>query len=137
MAGPARGAAAHGVAARDDLELLERLARALGDAGERRVGDVGRHLRLLVQALLEAVQQRAAARQQDAGGEDVGGELGRRAVERVAHRVDDRLDRLGERLARLLGRHRHRLGQAGHELAAAQLGGQLRPDAARRRRSRA
>ena len=39
----------------------------------------------------------------DASIDDVGRELGRRALEREAHHVDDRDDRFGERLAHLVG----------------------------------
>src|SRR5690606_7732900 len=47
----------------DRLELLERPARADRDARERRLGQVGGHLRLVAEALVEALQQRAAARE--------------------------------------------------------------------------
>ena len=39
----------------EDLELLERAARAHGDAGERALGEVHRHLRLVPEPLVEAL----------------------------------------------------------------------------------
>ena len=47
----------------DRLELLERLRpTADRDAGQRRLGAVRGHLRLLAQALVEALQQRSRRR---------------------------------------------------------------------------
>ena len=48
------------------VDLLERVARAQHHAGERVVGQRDRHVGLVLEALREAPQQRAAARQQDA-----------------------------------------------------------------------
>src|SRR5438874_7976747 len=44
------------VGAVDGLELLQRASRADRHAGQRRLGQVRRHLRLLAQPLVEAVQ---------------------------------------------------------------------------------
>ena len=57
--------------AAERLELLERAARADGDAGERRLGEVGGYLRLVAQPLLEPAQQGASAGEQDAALDDV------------------------------------------------------------------
>ena len=73
------------------------------DAGERALGEVDRHLRLVAQPLVEAGEERAAAGEHDAAVHDVRGELGRRLVERRLDRVDDLRDRLVERAADLLG----------------------------------
>src|SRR3954468_1076082 len=66
------------VRAVDRLELLQAPAGTDGDAGERALGQVDRHLRLVAQALVEAVEQRTAAGEHDAAVHDVGRELGRR-----------------------------------------------------------
>ena len=92
------------------------------DAGQRRLGQVRGHLGLLPQALVEALQQRAAAGEHDAAVHDVGRELGRRAVERLLDRVDDLRQRLLERLADLLAGEHHGLGQARDHVAPADLG---------------
>src|SRR5690242_16138394 len=72
----------------DRLELLEAAAGADRDAGQRRLGQVHRHVRLVAEPLVEAVQQRAAAGEDDAAVHDVRGELGRRLVERRLDRLD-------------------------------------------------
>src|SRR5215218_902347 len=114
--------AAVAVRAVDRLELLERSAGADGHARERRFGAVRRHLGLVAQALVQALQQRAAAGEHDPAVHDVGGQLGRPAVERLLDRVDDLHERLLERGAHLLGGEHDGLGQAGDEVAAADLG---------------
>src|SRR5437763_4767734 len=106
----------------DRLELLERPARADGDARERRLGEVRRHLRLVAEPLVEALEQGAATGHHDPAIHDVRGELGRRTVERLLDRVDDRLQGLLERVANLLAREHDRLRQPRHEVAAADLG---------------
>src|SRR5918997_4047070 len=89
------------VGAVDRLELLEAAAGADRHAGERRLGEVSRHLGLVAQALVEPLQQRAAAGEHDAAVHDVRRQLGRSAVERLLDRVDDLRQRLLERLADL------------------------------------
>src|SRR4051812_12581371 len=74
------------------------------------------------QALVEALEEGAAAREHDAAAHDVRGELGRRAVEGLLDRVDDLLGRLLERPADLLGRQHDGLRQAGDHVATADLG---------------
>src|SRR5581483_4062180 len=86
---PAVGVAAHPV---DDLELLERATRAHRDAGERRLGEVGGHLALVAEPLVEALKERAPAGQRDSAVHDVPGQLRRRAVERLLDRADDLAD---------------------------------------------
>src|SRR5450756_179171 len=61
----------------EDLELLEVLARTYGHAGERRLRQMHRHLRLVAQALRQTLEQRPAAGQHDAAVHDVTGELRR------------------------------------------------------------
>ena len=57
---------------------------------------------LLAQEHVEVLEQRAAAGEHDALVDDVGGELGRRLLEREEHGLDDGVDRLAERLADLV-----------------------------------
>src|SRR6267143_4831740 len=85
------------------LHLLERLARAAHDAGERVVGDDHRQARLLHQQPAEVAQQRAAAGEHHALFRDVGTELGRRLLERGFDGRDDLVERLGQRLENLVG----------------------------------
>src|SRR5438067_13732925 len=84
------------------LHLLERLARAAHDAGERVVGDDHRQPRLLHQQPVEVAQPPAAAGEHHALLGDVGAELGRRLLERALHRRDDLVQRLGERFEDLV-----------------------------------
>src|SRR5690349_10314873 len=114
------------------LELLQRLARADGHGVERVGRDHDRHAGLVVEAGLEAVEQRAAAGQGDALLHDVGGELRRGLVERDLHRVDDRRHRLLHRLADLLRGGDDRLREAGDEVAPADLCVQLLLEGPRR-----
>ena len=71
------------------VELLEGLTAADRHAVQRVVGDEDRHAGLVLEAGVEAVEQRAAAGEHDALLHDVGGELRRRLVERDLHGVDD------------------------------------------------
>src|SRR5437588_3923728 len=100
------------------LHLLERLARAAYDAGERVVGDDHRQPRLLHQQPVEVAQQRAAADEHHAFLGDVGAELRRRLLERRLHRRDDLVQRLGQRLQDLVGRDREAARDALGEVAA-------------------
>ena len=86
----------------DRLELLEAAAGADRDTGQRRFGQVHRHLRLVAQPLVEAGQERAAAGEDDPAVHDVRGELGRRLVERGLDRLDDLRHGLVERAADFL-----------------------------------
>src|SRR5204862_6002034 len=87
--------------AMDRLELLEAAAGADRDAGERALGEVDRHLRLVAEPLVQAVQEGAATGEDDATVHDVGRELGRGLVERRLDRVDDLGDRAVEGAAHL------------------------------------
>src|SRR5215207_9663595 len=110
------------VAAVDRLELLEAAAGADRHTRERRLGQVRGHLRLVAQAVVEPLEERAAAGEHDAAVHDVRGQLRRRAVERFLDGVDDRLERLLERHPDLLAREDDRLRQPRDEVAAADLG---------------
>src|SRR4051812_10200646 len=76
------------VRAVDRLELLERAAGADRDTRQRRLGAVGRHLRLLAEALVDPLQERAAAGEHDAAVHDVRRQLGRSPVQRLLDGVD-------------------------------------------------
>src|SRR3954465_5729687 len=91
------------------LELLERTPGADRDAGQRRLGAMGGHLRLLAQPLVDPLKERAAAGEHDAAVHDVRRQLGRSAVERFLDGVDDLYERLLERGAHLLGGEYHGL----------------------------
>src|SRR5229473_7257621 len=86
----------------EDVELLERLARADHDRAERVLGEEHRQARLLAEQRIKALQERAAAREHDAAVGDVAGEFGGRALERALHHLDDGVDRLGQRVADLV-----------------------------------
>src|SRR5215204_2802704 len=109
------------VAAVDRLELLEAAAGADRDTGERRLGQVRRHLGLVAQAVVEPLEERAAAGEHDAAVHDVRGQLRRRAVARLLDRIDDRLERLLQRHPDLLAREDDRFGQARDQVAPADL----------------
>jgi hypothetical protein len=97
--GPARGDAL------EQVHVLQHAAEAARRARERLGRDRHGQAGLVVEDLAEPRQQRAAARDDDAALDDVAGELGRRALEARAHRLDDGDDRVAERV-----RH-FRLGQ--------------------------
>ena len=80
---------------------------------------------LLAQQHVEVLEQGAAAGQHDALVDDVRGELGRRPLEGDQHGLDDGVDRLGQRLADLVGVDHDGLRDAGHQVAALDLHGQL------------
>src|SRR5581483_3962153 len=65
----------------EELELVERLAGAEHDGELRILRDHDRQAGLLAQEHVEVLELRAAAREHDAAVDDVGGELGRRALE--------------------------------------------------------
>src|SRR4051812_9804017 len=105
----------------DRVELLQRPAGADGDAGERALGQVHRHLRLGADPVGQALKQRSPAGEHDAAIHDVGGELGRRLVERLLDGVDDLRERRLEGTAHLGAREHHRLRQAADQVASPDL----------------
>src|SRR2546423_14265534 len=80
----------------EDVQLPECLARADPARAGRVLGEEHRQARLLAEQRIEALRERAAAREHDAAVGDVAGELRGRALERTLHRLDDGVDRLGE-----------------------------------------
>ena len=95
------------------------MPRATEESGSSASRD--REAGLLPQAPVEVLEQRAAARQDDALVHDVGRELGRRLLERDADRVDDDPDGLREGLADLRVGEREGLRDALDEVAALDL----------------
>ncbi len=84
------------------VEVVERLAGADGDAGQRRLGAIDGHPRLLGDEIVEAADERASAGEQDPVAGDVGGQLGRGLLERVADPLQDLAQRAGDRRPHLL-----------------------------------
>src|SRR4029079_6417418 len=91
------------------FELLQRTPGADRDTRQRRLGAMGGHLRLLAPPLVDPLQERPAAGEQDAAIHDVRRQFGRSAVERLLDGVDDLHERLLERGAYLLGGEYHGL----------------------------
>ena len=106
----------------EGVEGLEAPAGAEHDALEGGVDQVDGDGRLLGQAAVEAPEHAAAAHQVDALDDEVLGQLGRGLAEALHHRVDDGAHLLVDGGAHLVGRQDHRLGQAGHQVAAPHLG---------------
>src|SRR3546814_3371309 len=77
--------------------LFQRPASPQRDAGQRIVGDGDGEAGLVAQHFVETLQQRAAAGEDDALVDDVGGQLRRGILERDADALDDRADRLRKR----------------------------------------
>src|SRR5437868_2143975 len=99
------------------LRIVEDPPRPPHDAGHRVLVQVDRQARLLLQQHVEAADQRAPAGHYDAAVHDVGRQLGRRDLERPAHRVDDLLDRLLQRIADHAQVHPHDRADARDEIA--------------------
>src|SRR6185295_18286834 len=106
-------------------EVLDDQAGAARNAGERVLGDPDRDVDLLADGAVDAAYERAASRHGDAALREVGGELGRRLLERLLDGVDDGVEGLLHGLADLLAGDGHLAGHHGHDVAAADLEGQL------------
>src|SRR2546429_9717915 len=97
----ARLAAAPGARPFQGLELVERLAGAQHDAGQRGLRPSDLEPRFGTDPLVDPAEQRSAAGEDDPPIADVGGELGRGAFERVLDGGDDPLDRSVKGVAEL------------------------------------
>src|SRR4051812_38107284 len=75
------------------IHVLKRLAGAANDASERIFRERDRKAGLLLDQDVEVREQRAAAGEDDAVVDDVGGKLGRSALERGLDRFDHGRDR--------------------------------------------
>ena len=120
----------------EGVELFERHARTERHGVQRIVGDDDGHAGLVFETGIEAMEISATAGQDDALLHDVGRQLGRRLVEGDLHGVDDGRDGLFDGLADLLGGRDDGLGQAGDEVATANLGVELFFEGPRRTDSR-
>src|SRR5207249_11095928 len=105
----------------EEREFIQDLAGPHDDGGERVVGQYDRQARLLAQQGVEVAEKRAATGQHDALVDDVRGQLGRRALEADADRLDDLVDGLEERVADLLVGDLDRLRDAGDQVPALDL----------------
>ena len=88
-------------------------------------GDSARWAGICVSSLIRSsrpCKQGPSPGKHDPAVHDVRGKFGRGAVQRLLHRVDDRLERLLQRHPNLLAGEHHRLRQPGDEVAAADLG---------------
>src|SRR5437870_11653412 len=79
----------------DELEVVEGDAGAHRHAFEGVVGDVAGDADLLGDQAVEVAEEGGAAGEDDAAVDDVGGELGRGALEDRADGADDRLEGVG------------------------------------------
>src|SRR5207249_3134525 len=79
---------------------------------------------LFADALIQILQQRAAAGEDDAAIADIGGKLGWRALQRHANGIHDGADAFAESFANLAVIHSNGLGHALDEVAALDLHGQ-------------
>jgi Dolichyl-phosphate-mannose-protein mannosyltransferase len=84
------------------VQMVQRLSGADGHAGQGRLGAVDRHPGLLRDQIVETADQRAASGQQDSVAGDVGGQLRRSLLQRVADRLQDLAQRPGDRRPHLL-----------------------------------
>src|SRR3954471_13430804 len=98
--------------------LFHRPAGADRDAGEGIVGDRDRKAGLVAKHLVQPLQQGAAAGEDDALVDDVGGKLGRGVLERDPDALDDRPDWLRKRLGDLALVDRDLLGDPVDQVAA-------------------
>src|SRR5712692_11689308 len=116
-----------------EIKLLEDLAGAQDYTGQRLVGHRHRQLGFLAQHVVQTWEQRPAARQYDAGLDNIRGDLGRRSLETGAHRFDNGLDRLAQGLANLLVRDEDRLRNPVDQITAFDLHRAARAPRGRRR----
>src|ERR1017187_271261 len=99
-------------------EIAEHFSSAQHNRGERVVGDRNGQAGFLADALVEILDERAAAGEHDATVADVGGKLRWGALERDADGVDDGRDIFGERFADFAVVNRDRARHALDQVAA-------------------
>src|SRR5579871_104652 len=105
----------------EELEVGEHLAGSKDYGGQRVVGDGDREAGFFADALVEVLDESASTGEDDAAVGDIGGELGRGALEGYADGVDDGGDALGEGFAYLRVLDGDGLGDALDEVAALDL----------------
>src|ERR1035437_4162982 len=103
----------------EGVQLLQDQAGATNHRRQWILGDIDRHHRLVGEELIQPAEQGPAAGQDHAPVHDVGDQFRWRLLEGLLDRRDDRRNDVGEGLANLDRGHLNRLGQAGHEVAAA------------------
>src|SRR5258708_7940857 len=107
------------------VDIVEELPGAVGHGGERVVRDDDGQAGLFGKELVDAADERAAAGHDKAAVHQVGGKLGRAALERGADGLDDGADGVTDGLADFLGGDVDGLEQAGDRVAALDLHRQL------------
>src|SRR5438552_12875711 len=115
----------------DELEVVEGDAGAHRHAFEGVVGDVAGDADLLGDQAVEVAEEGGAAGEDDAAVDDVGGELGRGALEDGADGADDRLEGVGDALGDVGRGDGNGARQAADLVAAADLVGKLLLDGQR------
>src|SRR6266404_289176 len=106
-------------ASAEEVEVLERHTRALGDAVQRVLGNVAGDPGDLRQELVHVAQKSAAARKHHALVDDVRRELWWSLLENGLHRAHDLLKDRIHRLGDLVGADRDRAWQTGDEVPSA------------------
>jgi len=110
-----------GHGALDEVEVVEGDASAHGDAFHGAVGDVAGDADLLGDEAVEVAEEGGAAGEDDAAVDDVGGELGRGALEDRADGADDGLKGVGDALRDVGRGGGDRAGEAADLVATAHL----------------
>src|SRR4051812_36301292 len=105
----------------EEVEVLQRQARAEGDAVQRVLGDVARHPGHLGEQPIDVAEQGAAPGHHHPLVDDVRAELGRRLLENRPHGRNELLERRFDRLHHLGRRDRDRPRQARDEVTAPDL----------------
>src|SRR5690625_2617334 len=83
------------------IQMFERPSRTESDTMQRLLGDRDRKAGLLAEAEIEIKEMRAAPGQHHAVVDDIGGEIGRRGLQRDHDGLDDLLHGLGQRFGDL------------------------------------
>src|SRR5215216_5364771 len=98
--------------------LLEEAPAADDHTRQRFLGNVHWHARLVPQPLVQTPKERTSACENHPAVHDVRGKFGRRAVEGIRDRRDDRLDGHAYGLPELLAGYHYGLGQPRHQVPA-------------------
>ena len=108
-----------------EVQIAEHDAGAVGDGAERIVGDGHGQARLVAEQAVDTAEQRAAAGHHEAAVDEVGGKLGRAALQGVAHGIDNGGDGVAEGLADFLRGDVDGFRQTGDGVASLDLHGKL------------
>src|SRR5437764_4616616 len=107
-----------------EFEVAEHFAGAEHNAGQGIIGDGDRQAGFFADALIQILEQGAAAGEHDAAVADVGGKFGRSALQGDANGVHDGAHAFAQGLANLAIVHGNGFGHALDEVAAFDLHGQ-------------